>query len=402
MAAENEPETFKDVDWDSLGRTGLAAISNKTIAFVVCVLLVAATVLYDLYVVPVGTATFDEINLGLFTFTWNVKGTDWLFVLTLITLFFYAVVPLYQNPRMTRLYWRQFKKNRAAVLSAIFLAAIFLIGTVGTMFLPKPTVDIFARYQPPVYATVSTNVLGGSSCVGPVTQTATGAVCHGTWAHPLGTMGNGKDIFLMVVYGMKVSMEVGLIASLMIVVIGTLIGSVAAYSGGLVDEILMRYVDIQLTFPTFFLYLLLIYLFGGSLFLLITVFGLVTWGGVARLVRSEALQRNEEEYIQAADGAGASTTYIIRRHIIPNVSNTVITSATLTIPSLILAEASLAFLGLGDPTVPSWGQVISAGRGDLGSAPWISTIPGIFLFFTILAFNFLGDALVDALDPRSD
>ncbi|QDX41517.1 ABC transporter permease [Salarchaeum sp. JOR-1] len=403
MAAENDPDTFEDVDWDSIGRTGLATVSNKTFAFLAAMLVLAAGVAYDLFVVPIGEPTFESVNLVLFELTWEVSNVDWLFIATMVVLFFYALLPLYQQPRMTRIYWDQFKRNRAAVASGVFLIAIFLIGTVGTMVLPEPTVNILAGLQPPVYTTVPMEVLGGSGCVGEVTQTASGTrLCHGTWAHPLGTMANGKDIFLMVVYGMKVTMEVGLIASLLIVVIGTLVGSVAAYSGGLVDEILMRYVDIQITFPTFFLYLLLIYLFGGSLFLMILLFGLVTWGGVARLVRSEALQRNEEEYIMAADGAGASTPYIIRRHIIPNVSNTVITAATLTIPTIILAEAALSFLGLGDPTVPSWGQVISAGRGSLSDAPWISTIPGLFLFFTILAFNFIGDALRDALDPRSD
>jgi peptide/nickel transport system permease protein len=168
----------------------------------------------------------------------------------------------------------------------------------------------------------------------------------------------------------------------------------------MVDEILMRYVDIQITFPTFFLYLLLVYLFGGSLFLMIVIFGFTGWGGIARIVRSEALQRREEEYVQASKNVGASTPWVIRRHLVPNVSNSVITAATLLIPSLILFEAALSFLQLGDPTIPSWGQLIAQGRGDLGRAWWISTLPGLFLFFTILAFNFLGDALRDALDPR--
>jgi peptide/nickel transport system permease protein len=169
-----------------------------------------------------------------------------------------------------------------------------------------------------------------------------------------------------------------------------------------VDEVLMRYVDIQLVFPSFLLYLLLIYLFGGSLFMFVVVFGLTSWGGTARLVRSEALQRAEEEYITAADSAGASTFYVIWRHIVPNVSNTVITNVTLLIPSLILFEAGLAFLDLGDPTIPSWGQTIAQGRDQLTFAWWISTMPGFFLFLTILAFNFLGDALNDALDPRRE
>jgi peptide/nickel transport system permease protein len=180
------------------------------------------------------------------------------------------------------------------------------------------------------------------------------------------------------------------------------VGTVAAYAGGLVDEALMRYVDVQLVFPAFFLYLLLTYLFGGSLFMFILIFGLTGWGSIARLVRSEALQRREEEYVRAARSAGAGTAYVIRRHLVPNVSNTVITAATLLVPGFILFEASLSFLSLGDPTVPSWGQVIAAGRDDLNTAWWVSTFPGLFLFTTILAFNFVGDAFRDALDPRQE
>jgi peptide/nickel transport system permease protein len=180
------------------------------------------------------------------------------------------------------------------------------------------------------------------------------------------------------------------------------VGATAAYAGGWVDEVLMRYVDIQLTFPTFFLFLFLAYLYGGSLFILIMIFGVTGWGGIARIIRSEALQRNEEEYIRAAQSAGASGLYVVRRHMVPNVSNSIITAATLNIPILILSEAALSFIGVGDVTVPSWGQVIASGRGDLSTAWWISTIPGVFLFLTILAFNFLGDALRDALDPRQE
>jgi peptide/nickel transport system permease protein len=117
-------------------------------------------------------------------------------------------------------------------------------------------------------------------------------------------------------------------------------------------------------------------------------------------VRSEALQRREEAYVRAANAAGASRGWVIRRHIIPNVSGTVITAATLAIPTFILGEAALSFLGFGDPETFSWGRTINAGRSDLDSAWWISTIPGLFLFFTVLAFNFVGDALSDAIDPR--
>ena len=132
------------------------------------------------------------------------------------------------------------------------------------------------------------------------------------------------------------------------------------------------------------------------------LFGLFAWEGTARYVRSNALAKTEEEYIKAAQISGASTYRIIRAHIVPNSASSIITNITLLVPSFILAEAQLAFLGLGDSAIPSWGQLISAGRTDLSFAPWITLAPGMFLFLTILAFNFLGDALLDALNPEAD
>jgi peptide/nickel transport system permease protein len=392
-------ETFEDIDWGA--DAGGAVLSRRDVGLLVTVALVAVGFVYDYVVVSTDTATVDvalppAVPLFGDRFVWDVTQLDWLFVLTLVVMVFYVVVPLYDNRRLTAYYWRQFKKNRLAVVSLLYLIVVFFIGTVGPIFIPAPELALSQQYQPPVFTTVDSSV--PISCVGDVVDGA----CRGTFAHPLGTTSDGKDILVLVIYGMQVSMKLGLITTLLVISIGTLVGTVAAYSGGMVDEALMRYVDIQLTFPTFLLYLLLVFLFGGSLFMFIVLFGLTSWGGIARLVRSEALQLREEEYVMAAKSAGAEAFYVIRRHLVPNVSSTVITAATLAIPGYILAEAALSFLQLGDPTIPSWGQVIAAGRSDLDTAWWISTFPGFFLFFTILAFNFMGDALRDALDPRAD
>ena len=396
MATDTDQDRFEEIDWEEV-QSGLGLLPPRTMAVLASLGVMAAAILTDRYLVPDGVALFDfGVPLVGWQFTWDVTRLDWLFVLTLLMFVFYAAVPLARNPRMTRYYWERFRRNKAAVASMAYLLVVFTVGTFGPIFMAPPELQITQAYQPPVFTSVGESV--PVSCVGPVVE----GMCQGTWQYPLGTTQQGKDMVKLMVFGMRVSMQVGLISSLLIITIGTTVGTVAATAGGMVDEVLMRYVDIQLTFPTFFLYLLLVYLFGGSLFLLIVIFGITSWGGVARLVRSEALQRREEEYITAANSAGASTLYVIRRHIVPNVSNTVITATTLLIPSLILAEAGLSFLGLGDPTVPSWGQVISSGRGDLSTAWWVSTIPGFFLFFTILGFNFMGDALRDALDPRSE
>ena len=325
-----------------------------------------------------------------------VSAVDWLWLATLLVGLRYVAVPLYRNRRMTRYYWREFRKNRAAVAGLVYLLVVFAIGLIGPAVIPRPEVEPLLQYQPPVWGSVPNSV--PIQCVGAVVD----GQCHGSWAHPFGTTPQGKDILVSVIYGMEISMQVGLIGMFLQLLIAAAVGLSAAYYGGYVDEALMRYVDIQITFPSFFLYLLVVYLLGGSLFLMIVVFGVLGWGGIARIVRSEALQRREEAYVLAAENAGAGSRWTIRRHLLPNVSNSVITAATLVIPGLILAEAALAFLGLGDPTIPSWGELIAAGRGDLDRAAWISTIPGVFLFLTILAFNFLGDALRDALDPRQE
>ena len=380
-------DTFESVDWDETG-SRLSTLSRRDRGALAAGLALVAAFLYDYLLLPASRPTVTV------PVEWNVTQLDWLFVTALLALLLYVAVPLFGNRRLTAYDWREFKKNRLAVLSLAYLLVVFAIGVVGPLLLEKPTLALDQAHQPPAYLSVDSAV--PANCLGEVVD----GRCRGTMAHPLGTTGDGKDILVLVIYGMQVSMKVGLISTLLVVTIGTTVGTVAAYGSGLVDELLMRYVDIQLVFPAFFLYLLLTYLFGGSLFMFIVIFGLTGWGSIARLVRSEALQRAEEEYITAARSAGAGTLYVIRRHLVPNVSNSVITAATLLIPGFILFEASLSFLSLGDPTVPSWGQVIATGRSDLSTAWWISTFPGVFLFTTILAFNFMGDALRDALDPR--
>ena len=390
MATDEPSPRFDAVDWEEItGRSGREFSANfKGVAAVLGAIF--ALIAYDVLVVPSDTPTFAAVG-----WSYDVTGLDWLFAISIVLFGFYGVLPLYQNARMTRYYWREFKKNRPAVLSLAYLVAVFVIGLLGPLFIDAPTVDLFAKYQPPVGTEV-----GGQYVINCAGQIVDGA-CQGTWKYPFGTTQNGRDIFTMIVYGMQITMKIAFIATLMVVTIGVSVGTTAAYLGGLVDEVLMRYVDIQQSFPTFILYLLILYIFGGSLTLFILLFGLFAWEGTARYVRSNALAKSEEEYIKSVQLSGASTYRVIRRHIIPNTASSIITDLTLLIPAFLLFEAQLAFLGLGDSTVPSWGQLIAAGRGDLSFAPWITLMPGFVLFFTILAFNFLGDAVLDAIDPET-
>lgn len=371
---DTDEASFERIDWEEID--GSVGFTAKRLATVLGIGGVIVAWIADYQFGSHREALFS-LDLGLFEFAPNPGNVDWLFLLTIVTMFFYVVVPLAENPRMTKHYWKEFKKNKAAVVSLVFLGFIFFVGLAGPFVLGRPELDIAASYQPPVF-------LGGD------------------WEHPLGTTQSGEGILKIMVVGMRISMQVGLIGALIMIVLASAVGTTAAYFGGKVDEVLMRFVDIMLTFPTFFLILFVVYLYGGDLFTIILILGLTNWTATSRLVRSEALQRREEQYIDAAENVGAGERWIITRHLIPNVSNTIITAVTLIIPSLILYEAVLAFLGFGDPNVWSWGRVISEGRNDLQNAWWIATLPGLLLFATVLAFNFLGDALRDALDPRHE
>ena len=388
MSSDTPRRRFEDIDWEA--DRGVV-LSRQTAGFLATLAALGLVFAYDYTREAPLFSPNPILREG-----WDLTQLDWLFLLSLALFGFYFVVPLATHRRMTAHYWRQFRKNRAAVISLGYLGVVVVLGLVGPLLVTRPTVELTQSFQPPVGFAVDSSV--PLTCIGETV----GGRCAGSWQFPLGTTGDGKDILALVVLGMRVSIRIGLITSFLIISIGATVGTVAAYVGGLVDEVLMRYVDIQQVFPSFLLYLLLIFLFGGSLLMFILVFGLFSWGGTARLVRSAALQRSEDEYVAVARAAGADTKHVIRRHILPNVSGTVITNLTLLIPGLILFEAGLAFLSLGDPTIPSWGQTIAAGRSDLRTAWWVSTIPGVFLFLTILAFNFVGDAFRDALDPRSE
>jgi peptide/nickel transport system permease protein len=376
------------------------------------VLAIDAALLYDFFLVGTGDPT-----LMLGSITYDVRGTEWLLYYALVLIVVYAVVPAVRNPRQTKYYWRRFKKNRAAVLSLVFVVLLFATGLIAPAFVPAPEFKGDAQNQPPAFMSTPLSTLGGDpgKCVGETTITSKETIaggaktvyegtCHGTMQYPLGTTGSGKGLLVSIVYGMRTSLEIGLLPTMIIIILGMAVGASAAYAGAgsLLDEVLMRYVDIQQVFPVFFLYLLIFYIFGLDLVGMILIFGLLQWGGTARLVRGAALQLREKEYIKAAQGVGAKSGYIIRRHMMPNVANIVVTNASLLIPGFILTEAGLAFLGLGDPTIPSWGQLIASGRGSLSldSAWWIATIPGVFLFVTVLALNYIGDALNEALDPE--
>jgi peptide/nickel transport system permease protein len=217
----------------------------------------------------------------------------------------------------------------------------------------------------------------------------------------LGTDSKGRDMLAMLISGARISLLVGLIATGIALFVGTIIGVLSAYLGGWADNVLMRFTDIMMTFPFFLLLVLIVFIFGSHLSLIVLIIGLTGWTGAARLIRSETLSLRTREFITAAKALGASDSRIVFRHLIPNVMSLIIVMATLSIPGVILAEAALSFIGLGDASVTSWGIILQSGQQSLDTAWWVAVEPGIMLLLTVLAFNFLGDGLRDAFDPKS-
>ncbi|MFB6187404.1 MAG: ABC transporter permease, partial [Halobacteriaceae archaeon] len=245
MATEDTQSTFDNVDWDS--ETSSTALISKTgIIEIFAFIGLFGAYLYDYYIIKNEYPTIGQ---------WDVTSVEWMFIGVLILMVFNGILPLYRNQRMTKYYWRQFKKNKAAVVSLGFLIIIFTTGIIGPMILGPPQLRFGAQYMPPVGFTAS-----------PQGETVTG-----TWAHPLGTNAAGEDLLKLIIFGMRVSMEVGLISMVIATTIGTLVGTTAAFATsqnwGMIDEALMRYVDLQSVFPVFILLLLLVYLFGGQLYM---------------------------------------------------------------------------------------------------------------------------------------
>lgn len=219
--------------------------------------------------------------------------------------------------------------------------------------------------------------------------------------HWMGTDELGRDVFSRMMYGTRISLSVGFVAVGISVLIGTFLGVLAGYSGKWVDSVIMRFVDIMLCFPTFFLILMVISLLEPGIEKVMIVIGLTSWPGLARVVRAECLKLRELEFVVSARVLGVSTLQIMGKHIFPNVLSFVMVAATLGVGGAILTEAGLSFLGLGvQPPVPSWGNILTSGKDYIHMAWWLTTFPGLAILVTVLSFNLVGEALRDAVDPR--
>ena len=278
-----------------------------------------------------------------------------------------------EEERFWDLMRRMARENRTAVISLVLIALMILAAVFAPLLTPygENDMDLMHRLSSP------------------------------SREHPLGTDEGGRDELTRLLYGARVSLSIGVVPSLLSLILGSLLGVIAGYRGGFADALIMRLADVTLAFPSMLLAMVIMYSLGGGIVNVFLTLTLVNWANVARVVRAQTLKLKNSEFVEAARIIGVSRDRIMRRHILPNCLPTLLVLFTLNIPASILTESCLSFLGLGvQPPNASWGLMINTGRQYLYNAPWLCFVPGAAIMLIVLAFNFLGNGLLDVLDPR--
>ena len=270
-------------------------------------------------------------------------------------------------------FWYSFLKNRMAVAGGIVVILLFVVSLLASWISPYDPNEINLHE----------------------------VLSHPSFAHLFGTDQLGRDVLSRMIWGAGISLKVGFVATGVSIFIGVILGAIAGYYGKWVDTVIMRFVDIMLCFPAFFLILAVIAILEPSIWNIMIVIGLTSWMGITRLVRADFISLKERDFVQAARGIGASDLRIIFRHILPNAMASVLVAATLGVAGAILTESALSFLGIGvQPPTPSWGNILTAGKNNIDIAWWLSLYPGLAILITVLGYNLLGEGIRDSLDPR--
>ena len=270
-------------------------------------------------------------------------------------------------------FWYRFSRNRLAMAGSIVVILLFVVSFLAPLISPYDPGEINLQ----------------------IVLTAPSR------SHLLGTDQLGRDVLSRMIWGSRISLKVGFIATGIAIVIGTILGALAGYYGRWADTTIMRFVDVMLCFPSFFLILAVIAFLEPSIWNIMIVIGLTGWMGITRLVRADFITLREREFVQAAKAIGASDFRIIFIHILTNAMASVLVAATLGVAGAILTESALSFLGIGvQPPIPSWGNILTAGKDNIDIAWWLSLYPGLAILITVLGFNLLGEGIRDSLDPR--
>ena len=268
---------------------------------------------------------------------------------------------------------RRFARNRGAVIGCLVLLAVIVVAALAPVMYPQSPWRLVGR---PFLAPFAID------------------------RFPLGTDALGRDVMAGLMHGARVSLLIGLVSTAVALLIGVPLGGLAGYAGGLVDDALMRFTEFFQTIPSFALAIVIVAILQPSITSIVLAIAIVSWPPIARLVRGEVLSLRSREYVQAAITLGQTTPRILLSQVLPNTLAPIIVMASLMVASAILLESSLSFLGLGDPSLMTWGYMIGAGRTRLIEAWWISFFPGVAIFLTVLALNLVGEGLNDALNPR--
>ncbi len=278
-----------------------------------------------------------------------------------------------QKHTLRNLFWGRFRRNSLAVGGGVIVFLLFFIAAFAPVLSPYDPNEIDRHH----------------------------VLASPDFHHPLGTDDLGRDVLSRMIYGARISLAVGFVAVGIATLIGMVLGAVAGYYSGWTDRIIMRFIDIMLSIPTFFLILAVIAFIGSSIWNIMIVIGLTSWMSVSRLVRAEFLSLKEREFVLAARAIGASDMRIIFGHVMINSMAPVLVSAVLGVAGAVLVESALSFLGIGvQPPTPSWGNILSLGKDYIELAWWLSVFPGLAILITVLGYNLLGEGIRDSIDPR--